>query len=80
MPTFEEFVQIELPKRPFCAGDGLPGQVLVRSSNPQAVRELVWADAAPGGGGSGGAGSGEILDGGDRMDTNGALFDGGSRL
>ncbi len=79
MATFEEFVQTELPKRPFCASDGLPGQVLTRSANPLAVRELVWADA-PSGGGNGGAGSGEILDGGDRMNTIGAMFDGGSRI
>lgn len=79
MPTFEEFVQVELPKRPFCGADGLPGQVLVRSSNPLAVRELTWANMAAGAGDNGGAGSGEILDGGERMNTAGALFDGGSR-
>lgn len=44
MPTFEEFVQTELPTRPFTATDGLPGQVPVRSSDPQRVRELVWTD------------------------------------
>ncbi len=44
MPTFEEFVQIELPKRPFTAEDGAAGQVLVRSGNAGRPRELVWAD------------------------------------
>lgn len=44
MPTFEEFVQVELPKRPFTNTDGAPGQVLLRSNNPLAVRELIWGD------------------------------------
>lgn len=44
MPTFEDFVTVELPKRPFCNADGLPGQVAIRSSNPLAVREMVWTD------------------------------------
>ena len=44
MPTFEEFVQTELPTRPFVATDGAAGQVLMRSSNPLAVRELTWGD------------------------------------
>lgn len=42
MATFEEFVQLELPRRPFADVDGLPGQIPVRSSNPAAKRELVW--------------------------------------
>ena len=42
MPTFEEFVQTELPLRPFVGSDGMAGQVLMRSMNPQAVRELIW--------------------------------------
>ena len=44
MPTFEEFVQTELPTRPFVSTDGTAGQVLVRSSNPLAVRQLIWSD------------------------------------
>lgn len=44
MATFEEFVQLELPKRLFTEGDGTPGQMLVRSNNPLAVRELIWAN------------------------------------
>lgn len=78
MATFEEFVQTELPTRPFALTDGLAGQIPVRSANPERARELVWVDYVPGGGGSGGAGSGELLDGGNRL-TGVALFDGGSR-
>ena len=44
MPTFEEFVQTELPKRPFTTADGTSGQVLARSGNPTHTLELVWAD------------------------------------
>lgn len=44
MSGFTDFVSVELPKRPFTEGDGLPGQMLIRSSNPLAIRELVWAD------------------------------------
>jgi len=40
--TFNDFVQIELPKRPFTETDGAPGQVLVRSNRPERPRELVW--------------------------------------
>lgn len=48
MTGFTDFVSTELPKRPFTSGDGLAGQILVRSSNPLAVREMVWADAPSG--------------------------------
>lgn len=41
--TFNDFVQIELPKRPFAENDGAAGQVLVRSDRPERPRELVWA-------------------------------------
>lgn len=44
MPTFEEFVQTELPKRPFAEVDGAPGQVLARSGNVSHPLELVWMD------------------------------------
>lgn len=44
MPTFEEFVQTELPKRPFADVDGAPGQVLARSNRPERPRELVWVN------------------------------------
>ena len=43
MPSFEEFVQTELPKRPFCSADGSQGQVLMRSTNAGRPLELVWA-------------------------------------
>lgn len=43
MPTFEEFVQTELPKRPFVSADGSSGQVLMRSNNVGRPLELVWA-------------------------------------
>ena len=45
MADFNTFVQLELPKRPFVDDDGAPGQILVRSNNPLAPRQLVWADA-----------------------------------
>ena len=44
MATFEEFVQIEMPKRPFVEGDGVPGQIPVRSNNVDHPLELTWAD------------------------------------
>lgn len=44
MSAFEDFINLELPKRPFVEDDGAIGQVLVRSPNPLAVRELVWTD------------------------------------
>ena len=55
MATFADFVQTELPLRPFVSTDGAAGQTLVRSTNPLAVRELVWADAAAGAKGDTGA-------------------------
>lgn len=45
MANFNDFVQIELPKRPFVEVDGQAGQILVRSNNPGKPRELVWTDA-----------------------------------
>lgn len=47
--TFADFVQIELPKRPFAEVDGAPGQVLARSNRPERPRELVWVDQPAGG-------------------------------
>lgn len=47
MSGFTDFVTIELPKRPFVETDGAPGQMLVRSDNPLAARQLVWVDGAP---------------------------------
>ena len=44
MPTFEEFIATELPKRPFTEADGESGQVLARSGNVTHPLELVWAD------------------------------------
>lgn len=52
MSGFDDFVITELPKRPFVQTDGLPGQMLIRSTNTLASRELVWTDVT-GGGGSG---------------------------
>ena len=48
MSGFNDFVSAELPKRPFTSGDGAAGQILVRSTNPLAAREMVWADAPAG--------------------------------
>lgn len=48
MSGFNDFISLELPKRPFVENDGQAGQMLVRSSNPLAARQLVWADAATG--------------------------------
>jgi hypothetical protein len=48
MATFADFVQTELPLRPFVRTDGTAGQTLVRSNNPLAPRELVWTDAVSG--------------------------------
>ncbi len=55
--AFNDFIERELPKRPFTEADGLPGQVPVRSTNPLAPREMVWVDpedllGTPGGGGT----------------------------
>ena len=51
--TFNDFIQNELPKRPFTSADGAAGQMLVRSHRPERPRELVWADVPTGGAGSG---------------------------
>lgn len=44
MSGFTDFVTVELPKRPFVDEDGAAGQVLVRSTRAERVRELEWAD------------------------------------
>jgi hypothetical protein len=44
MAGFNDFIQTELPLRPFTRTDGTAGQVLVRSNNPLAPREAVWVD------------------------------------
>lgn len=46
--NFQDFITTELPLRPFVSTDGLAGQTLVRSNNPLAPRELVWADVGTG--------------------------------
>lgn len=46
--NFSDFVSTELPLRPFVSTDGVAGQTLVRSNNPLAPRELVWADTGTG--------------------------------
>lgn len=48
MITFADFVQTELPKRPFIETSGEEGQILVRSNRPERARELVWADQSTG--------------------------------
>ena len=48
--AFNDFVQTELPLRPFTAADGQAGQVPVRSNNAQAARELIWVDPSSIGG------------------------------
>lgn len=44
--TFADFIQVELPKRPFAETDGAAGQVLARSNRPERPRELVWVDVS----------------------------------
>ena len=61
MATFNDFVQTELPLRPFVATDGTAGQTLVRSNNPLAPRELVWADGVSGVGTGTGTGTGGTM-------------------
>ena len=39
---FNNFIQRELPKRPFTEDDGETGQFLVRSSNADKPREMIW--------------------------------------
>lgn len=46
--NFQDFITTELPLRPFVSTDGLAGQTLVRSTNPLAPREMVWADVGTG--------------------------------
>ena len=45
---FNDFVEAELPLRPSVATDGAAGQILVRSTNPLAPREMVWANQSGG--------------------------------
>lgn len=42
MAGFNDFVQVELPKRPFTEADGPAGAIPVRSQNPLAPREMEW--------------------------------------
>lgn len=44
MASFNDFIQLELPKRPFTSNDGVDGQILVRSPNAEKPRELVWTN------------------------------------
>lgn len=55
MAGFNDFIQTELPLRPFTVTDGAAGQIPVRSNNPLAVRELVWISPQDLGGGSTGS-------------------------
>lgn len=52
MAGFNDFIQTELPLRPFVQNDGVAGQILVRSGNPLAVREMIFVDAPTSGAGS----------------------------
>lgn len=56
MADFVQFVQTELPKRPFTEADGPSGWLLARSNNPLAPRETIFIDPASisGGGGANG--------------------------
>jgi len=47
MAGFNDFIQTELPKRPFTNEDGVPGQLLARSTNLLAPREAIWIDPTP---------------------------------
>lgn len=44
MAAFEDFVAVELPKRPFVDADGAAGQVLARSGVALHTKELIWVD------------------------------------
>jgi hypothetical protein len=55
MASFNDYVETELPKRPYTATDGTAGQTLVRSSNAQNIRELIWVTPPIGPTGSAGA-------------------------
>lgn len=47
MGAFEDFVTLELPKRPWAEADGQPGQVLARVADPNKRLGLEWVE--PGG-------------------------------
>jgi len=47
MGAFEDFVTLELPKRPWIPTDGQPGQVLARVADPNKRLGLEWVE--PGG-------------------------------
>ena len=44
MSAFEDFVFVELPKRPWAETDGQPGQVLARVADPNKRLGLEWVD------------------------------------
>ena len=44
MSSFNQFIELELPRRPFVLEDGFANQLLVRSKNENRSRELVWVD------------------------------------
>lgn len=48
MSDFNDFIQVELPKRPFVTNDGTSGQMLVRSNNIDRPREMIWVDVSGG--------------------------------
>lgn len=44
MSAFEDFITVELPKRPFTTTDGTVGQIQIRSNNAGHPLEMEWAD------------------------------------
>lgn len=67
MGAFEDFVTLELPKRPWAESDGQPGQVLARVSDPNKRLGLEWVDPS-------GAKISDDPDNAIRNGTDGGLF------
>ena len=67
MSAFEDFVFVELPKRPWAESDGQPGQVLARVSDPNKRLGLEWVDPS-------GAKISDDPDNAIRNGTDGGLF------
>lgn len=67
MGAFEDFVTLELPKRPWTEADGQPGQVLARVTDPNKRLGLEWVEP-------GGAKISTDTDNAIRQGTDGGLF------
>lgn len=67
MGAFEDFVTLELPKRPWTEDDGQPGQVLARVNDPLKRLGLEWVEP-------GGAKISTDTDNALRQGTDGGLF------